>query len=294
MSEAVATAEKPGMIRDYLELSKARIVMMVLITAAAGYVIGAKQFDALVLVNMLIGTALVAAGTNALNQYAERHHDARMNRTKSRPLPDGRMTPRAALLFSLSIAVAGTLYLGLTVNWLAAALGAFTLVTYIFLYTPLKRISTICTFVGALPGAIPPLMGWAAARGNLAVEGWVLFGILFIWQMPHFLAISWMHREDYGRAGFVMTAVRDEKGARTSVQAFLWTLLLIAVSLAPVVLKMSGPVYVVGVLAAGTYFAIASIRFMRDHSRLVARRMFMVSNIYLLAVMLLLVVTARA
>jgi protoheme IX farnesyltransferase len=147
--------------------------------------------------------------------------------------------------------------------------------------------------VGAIPGAVPPLMGWAAVRGNLALEGWVLFGILFLWQMPHFLAISWMYREDYGRAGFVMTAVRDENGRNTAVQAFLYTLALIGVSVAPVFLGMTGPIYAIGALSAGAFFAFASLRFMLDHSRIVARKMFMVSNFYLLTVMILLVVSAR-
>ena len=295
MSEmAVQAAPKASsVIRDYMELSKSRIVMMVMITAAAGFLVASKNLDFLLLLNTLIGTALVAGGTNALNQYAEREHDSRMNRTKSRPIPGGRMTPRAALVFSSGIALIGTIYLGLTVNWLSAGLGAFTLVTYIFLYTPLKRISTICTLVGAVPGAVPPLMGWAAVRGNLAIEGWVLFGILFLWQMPHFLAISWMYREDYGRAGFVMTAVRDENGRNTATQAFLYTLLLIAVSLTPLFLGMTGPLYAIGAASAGAYFAFASIRFLLDHSRIVARKMFMVSNIYLLTVMILLVVAVR-
>jgi protoheme IX farnesyltransferase len=296
VSEVVAIEAAPrtaSVIRDYLELSKPRIVMMVVITAAAGFLVGSQSIDFILLLHTLIGTALVAGGTNALNQYAEREHDSRMNRTKSRPLPDGRMTPRAALVFSSGIALIGTLYLGLAVNWLSAALGAFTLVTYIFLYTPLKRVSTICTLVGAIPGAVPPLMGWAAVRGNLALEGWVLFGILFLWQMPHFLAISWMYREDYGRAGFVMTAVRDENGRNTAVQAFLYTLALIGVSVAPVFLGMTGPIYAIGALSAGAFFAFASLRFMLDHSRIVARKMFMVSNFYLLTVMILLVVSAR-
>jgi protoheme IX farnesyltransferase len=137
-----------------------------------------------------------------------------MRRTRLRPLPDGRITPRDALLFSAAIAVIGTLYLGLMVNWLTALLGAFTLTSYIFVYTPLKRISTACTIIGAMPGAIPPLMGWTAATGSLAVGGWILFGILFFWQLPHFMAISWIYREDYGRAGFVMTSVRDERRPR--------------------------------------------------------------------------------
>jgi protoheme IX farnesyltransferase len=202
--------------RDYLELSKARIVLMVLITTAAGYLIGAPHVSAIALINVLLGTALVAAGTNALNQYVEREHDAKMRRTRLRPLPDGRIAPRSALLFSAGIAILGTLYLGLMVNWLTAFLGAFTLTSYIFVYTPLKRISTACTIIGAVPGAIPPLMGWTAATGSLAVGGWILFGILFFWQLPHFMAISWIYREDYGRAGFVMTSVRDENGIATA------------------------------------------------------------------------------
>lgn len=297
MSEVVAVEVVPrtaSVVRDYMELSKSRIVMMVMITAAAGFLVASERVDYVLLLHTLLGTALVAGGTNALNQYAERDHDARMNRTRNRPLPGGRMTPRAALVFSSGIALIGTIYLGLAVNWLSAALGAFTLVTYIFLYTPLKRVSTICTLVGAIPGAIPPLMGWAAVRGDLALGGWVLFAILFLWQMPHFLAISWMYREDYGRAGFVMTAVKDDNGRNTAVQAFLYTLALIVVSLTPIVLGMTGPLYAIGALSAGAFFAFASIRFLLDHSRIVARKMFMVSNLYLLTVMILLVVSVRS
>ncbi|HEY4641955.1 MAG TPA: heme o synthase, partial [Thermoanaerobaculia bacterium] len=205
--------------RDYLELSKSRIVMMVLITTAAGYLFAAQHVDWMLLLNTLLGTALVAAGTNALNQYVERDHDAKMRRTRLRPLPDGRIAPRAALIFSISISIIGTLYLGLAVNWLTAALGAFTLTTYIFIYTPLKRVSTICTLIGAIPGAIPPLMGWTAATGVLGTGGWIVFGILFFWQLPHFMAISWMYRDDYARGGFAMLAVRDDDGATTARHA---------------------------------------------------------------------------
>lgn len=297
MREAVAIqhpASFASLSKDYLELSKARIVLMVLITAAAGYLVGADRVNGFVLLNALVGTALVAAGTNALNQYAEREHDAKMHRTRLRPLPDGRISPRAALVFSSAIAVIGTIYLGLTVNWLSAFLGAFTLVTYIFVYTPLKRVSTICTIIGAIPGAVPPLMGWAAARGDVAIGGWVLFGILFLWQLPHFMAISWMYREDYARGGFAMTAVRDQDGDATARQALLYTLALIAVSLAPAALRMTGPVYLVGALACGAAFLAASVQFSRDHARPVARRLFMVSNLYLLTVMLLFVVSVRS
>src|SRR5215218_796600 len=156
--------------RDYLELSKSRIVLMVLITTAAGYLFAADKVDPLLLLHALVGTALVAAGTNALNQYVEREHDAKMHRTRTRPLPAGRITPRAALVFSSAIAIIGTLYLGLAVNWLTA-------------------------FIGAIPGAVPPLMGWTAATNELALGGWIIFAILFLWQLPHFMAISWMYRE---------------------------------------------------------------------------------------------------
>jgi len=279
--------------RDYLELSKARIVLMVLITTAAGYLIGAPRVDALALINVLIGTALVAAGTNALNQYVEREHDAKMRRTRLRPLPDGRISPRSALLFSAAIAVIGTFYLAVMVNVLTAFLGAFTLTSYIFVYTPLKRISTACTIIGAVPGAIPPLMGWTAATGSLALGGWILFGILFFWQLPHFMAISWIYREDYGRAGFVMTSVRDENGIATARQAVIWALALFAVSVAPSFAGMSGVVYLVGAIAASLAMLAMSIRFFFDRSNKTAMKLFMTSNFYLIVVMTMLVISAR-
>ena len=289
-TQALAAPGFASVSRDYLQLSKSRIVLMVLITTAAGYIIGAPHVDLLVLLNALIGTALVAAGTNALNQYIEREQDAKMKRTRLRPLPDGRITPRSALLFSVGISVAGTLYLGLTVNWLTATLGALTLTSYIFIYTPLKRISTLCTIVGAVPGAIPPLMGWTAATGSLGVGGWILFGILFFWQLPHFMAISWIYREDYGRAGFEMVSVRDADGTSTARQAILYSLALIAVSVAPLFAKMNGLTYLAGAVISGLVLLAASIAFFFDRSNRTAKRLFMASNVYLVVVMLLLVV----
>ncbi len=280
--------------RDYLELSKARIVMMVLITTAAGYLAGAQRVDAVALINVLLGTALVAAGTNALNQYVEREHDAKMRRTRLRPLPDGRITPSSALVFSTLIAIAGTLYLGMMVNWLTAFLGAFTLTSYIFVYTPLKRISTACTIIGAVPGAIPPLMGWTAATGSLAIGGWILFGILFFWQLPHFMAISWIYREDYGRAGFEMTSVRDEDGTATARQAVIWSLALLAVSIAPAFAGMSGAVYLIGAIASSMAILVMALRFFFDRTNKTAMKLFMASNIYLIVVMTMLVVSARS
>jgi protoheme IX farnesyltransferase len=280
-------------VSDYLELSKSRIVLMVLITTLGGYLFAPGAMDALLLVHALIGTALVAAGTNALNQYVEREHDAKMLRTKARPLPAGRITPRAALLFSAGIAVAGTLYLGLAVNWLTAFLGAFTLTSYIFVYTPLKRVSTLCTVIGAVPGAIPPLMGWTAATGELGIGGWIVFGISFFWQLPHFMAISWIYREDYARGGFVMLSVEDSDGGAVARQAIYYTLALLAVSVTPTLLGMTGIVYLLAATAAGAALLATTIRFYFDRGMRNARSVFMTSNIYLLVVMLLLVLNVR-
>lgn len=280
------------LVRDYLELSKSRIVLMVVITTAAGYLFAADHVSPLLLLHTLLGTALVAAGTNALNQYVEREHDAKMQRTRSRPLPAGRISARAALVFSYAVAILGTVYLGLAVNWLTAALGAFTLTSYIFVYTPLKRVSTICTVIGAVPGAIPPLMGWTAATNHLGLGGWIAFGILFLWQLPHFMAISWMYREDYGRGGFAMLSVRDGDGAAVARQAVFYTLALLPVSIAPALLGMTGMMYLIGASVCGLAMLAASIRFFFDRELRNARRLFMISNLYLLTVMLLLVVDA--
>ncbi|MEO8382153.1 MAG: heme o synthase [Acidobacteriota bacterium] len=288
---AVEPARRPR-VTDYFELSKSRIVFMVVITTAAGFLFAPHQVDPLLLLHTLIGTAMVAAGTNALNQYVERGHDAKMHRTRTRPLPSGRITPRAALIFSAGIALLGTVYLGLAVNWLTAALGAVTLTSYIFVYTPLKRISTINTIIGAIPGAIPPLMGWTAATGALSLGGWILFGILFLWQMPHFMAISWIHREDYARGGFAMLSVRDNDGTKVARDAILYSLALLAVSVTPFFAGLTGWAYLTGAVLCGAAMLVASVRFYFDRGRS-ARSLFMISNLYLLTVMLLLLVDAR-
>ena len=289
---------RPGfgaIARDYLELSKSRIVFMVVITTASGFLFAAKHVDPLLLLHALIGTALVAAGTNALNQYVEREHDAKMHRTRNRPLPGGRITPRAALLFSWGISVAGTLYLGLLVNWLTAFLGAFTLTSYIFVYTPLKRMSTLCTIIGAIPGAVPPLMGWTAATNELAsvdsMGGWIVFGILFLWQLPHFMAISWMYRDDYARGGFAMLSVCDGDGAAVARQAVYYSLALLAVSVLPWFYSLTGVAYLIGAVLCGVAMLAMSVRFFFDRGTRTARNLFMTSNLYLLTVMLLLVVS---
>ena len=284
---------RASVVADYLELSKARIVLMVLMTTAAGYAIGAHPFDAVVLIHTLLGTALVAAGTNALNQYVERDHDALMKRTRHRPLPAGRLTPNAALIYSISVAIIGTAYLAIVVNPLTAFLGVFTLATYIFVYTPLKRVSTICTLVGALPGAIPPLMGWTAAKNALGLGGWIAFAILLFWQLPHFMAISWMYREDYGRGGFRMLSVIDDDGRAVARQAVLYSLALLTVSVAPYFFGLASIAYLAVAAMAGMWIVMASIMFLSDRSAAPARSLFMSSNIYLLTIMLWFVFTVR-
>lgn len=293
MTALTMTPRSLTITRDYLELSKSRIVMMVLITTIAGYLAAAETVDPLLLLQTLIGTALVAAGTNALNQYVERDHDAKMDRTSRRPLPSGRITPRAALLFSSAIAVVGTLYLGFVVNWLTAALGAFTLTSYIFVYTPLKRISTICTIVGAVPGAIPPLMGWAAATNELSLGAWLMFGILFFWQLPHFMALSWMFRDDYTRGGYAMHSVADPRGIGVARQAIYYSLGLLAVSVGPSMIGIAGRFYFVTATLSGLALLYTAFRFFFDRQMRTARTLFMASNVYLLVVMLFLVIDAR-
>ena len=200
----------------------------------AGFAIGVQgNWTWLLLAATLGGTALSAAGAAALNQWWERAHDARMKRTRERPLPAGRMTASDALLAGLVLSVSGVLCLALFANPLAAGLAATTIIFYILIYTPLKRVTTLNTIIGAVPGALPPLIGWTAARGSINAEGLTLFAILFLWQMPHFLAIAWLYREDYAQAGFKMLSEDDESGAVTGRQAFLYALALLAVSLLP-------------------------------------------------------------
>ncbi|MBV8544308.1 MAG: protoheme IX farnesyltransferase, partial [Acidobacteria bacterium] len=218
-----------------------------------------------------------------------RDYDAKMRRTRLRPLPDGRIAPRAALVFSIAISILGTLYLGFAVNWLTAALGAFTLITYIFIYTPLKRLSAICTLIGAIPGAIPPLMGWTAATGVLGTGGWIIFAILFFWQLPHFMAISWMYRDDYARGGFAMLAVQDDDGRTTARHAVFYSFALLTVSVLPPLFGLSTFVYLAGAVIAGGALTFASFAFLASRTPVRARRLFMASNIYLVVMMALLI-----
>lgn len=281
-SLAESRAEAPGRCAVWAELIKARLTALVVLTTLVGFYLGWRgPMDFTRLFHVLLGTGLLASGAAALNQFLERDLDGKMRRTEHRPLPAGRLRPETALLFGSVCSVLGLGHLALLVNLWTSVLGALTLVSYLFVYTPLKRVTTLNTVIGGVPGALPPLMGWVAARGELTVEGWALFAIQFFWQVPHFLAIAWLYREDYARAGFVMLPVVDAGGAATGRQAVSYALGLLPVSLCPVWLGVVGPVYAAGALVVGTAFLVCAIRFARQLSRGSARQLFFASILYL-------------
>jgi len=269
-------------MRDYIALTKPRITWLILMSTGVGYFFGAKSgWNIWSLLHTVIGTGLIASGTAALNQWYEREADSKMKRTQGRPLPAGRLAPRNALIFAVLISAAGFVELFAGVNTLAAWLGLFTLASYLFVYTPLKQRSPHSTTIGAIPGAMPPLIGYAAASGTLTWEAWVLFAILFLWQFPHFYAIAWMYREDYERAGIRMLPVVEPDGESTARRILLYSLALIPISLAPKFLSMTGNVYLFGALAIGLLFLYAGVRVSFDRTRLQARRVLLASVIYL-------------
>jgi protoheme IX farnesyltransferase len=269
-------------MRDYIALTKPRITWLILMSTGVGYFFGGSGvLHWPLLIHTLIGTGLIASGTAALNQWYERDADLLMRRTSARPLPSGKMTALNALRFGIALAVTGFAELALEVNILAALLGAFTLGSYLFIYTPLKQRSHLSTVIGALPGAMPPLMGYAASHGSLTPEAWTLFAILFIWQFPHFLAIAWMYREDYARAGILMLPVVEPDGMSTGRQIILYASTLIPVSLFPVLLGMSGRIYLVGALILGGWFLYTGVRVAFDRTNVRARRVLLASIIYL-------------
>jgi heme o synthase len=273
------------------ELFKARLTTLVLLTTLAGFYLGSRgPVSWWLMFNTLFGTALLASGAAALNQLLEREYDAKMRRTQDRPLPSGRLTAEAVLVIGGSCGTLGLVYLALTVNLITAILGAATIGSYLFVYTPLKRITTLNTVIGAIPGALPPLMGWTAARGEISGEGWSLFAILCFWQLPHFLAIAWIYRDQYAKAGFVMLPVVDPTGERTGRQALCHTLGLLPVSLCPFLFKMVGPVYLVGALALGLAFLWCAFQFSRQLTLQRARLLFFASIIYLPSLLGLMVI----
>ena len=267
------------------ELVKLRLTLLVLLTMGVGFYLATKgQLEGVLLLQALFGTALVAAGAAALNQYLEKDYDARMPRTAGRPIPAGHIRPEMALLFGGAMAVIGLVYLAWAVNPLTSVLGAVTLVSYVLVYTPLKRVTTWNTAIGAVPGALPPLMGWTAAGGAQAaitMEGLALVAILLFWQLPHFLAISWIYKGEYARANFVMLAVEDKAGVRTGRHAVGHVLVLLLASALPFALGMAGGFYLVGALALGVYFLIQALRFARKRTVDEARCLFYGSILYL-------------
>ena len=294
MTSAVAPVEK-GRMSMLSELVKARLTLLVLLTTLVGFYLGATSpVDYALMFHALSGTALVAAGAAALNQLMEREYDARMRRTEGRPLPSGRISPNAVLMLGTSLSVVGLTWLLFAVNAMTAMLGVITLSSYLFLYTPLKRHTVLNTAVGAIPGALPPLMGWTAATGGVAAEGWALFAILFFWQLPHFMAISWLYRDDYARAGYRMLSGVDPEGRRTAASAVRNTLALLVISLYPYLLRISGMAYLAGALVLGAGFLAFAIVFARSLTERSARRLFLASILYLPLLLGLLVADKRS
>ena len=269
-------------LNDLVEMTKPGITLMVVLTAGLGFLLARHgAVDFWLLVATLAGTALVSAGASVLNQVVEREVDGRMRRTADRPLPAGRLDPDVALLFGVALGVAGLLLLAFAVNLLTAFLGVLALAGYVFVYTPLKRVSSLSTVVGAIPGAIPPMMGWCAVRNEVDLPAWALFGILFFWQMPHFLAIAWLCREDYASGGMPMLPVIDPGGVWTGRQSILYGAALVPVSLLPSLLGLTGAVYFAGALVLGVVYLAFCVAFARQRTRERARRLMLMSLLYL-------------
>ena len=284
---AAQPAARPSRLTDFYELTKPRMNFLVVVTTMVGFYMAVRPgfSDWVLLVHTLLGTATAAAGASVLNQYIERGYDALMHRTANRPLPAGRLSPLEALLFGVLLSCGGTLYLAALVNPLTAALGAITIASYVFMYTPLKRLTTLCTVVGAVPGAIPPVMGWTAVTDSISPEAWALFGILFFWQMPHFLAIAILYRDDYARGGFKMLPVVDDDLFVTGRQTVLYAAALIPMTMMPAVLRMAGPLYMLSAFAMGLAFLGFSVNCAVRKRRGDARWLFIVSIMYLPALL---------
>ncbi|MFP5265009.1 MAG: heme o synthase [Blastocatellia bacterium] len=288
--QSLSMAEK---ISAYAELTKPRITLLVVLTAAAGFCLGsAEGVDYVRLLNMCAGIALLSSGIATLNQYIERDLDRLMRRTESRPLPGGKLAAGRAMWFGVALSAAATAYLAVSINALSAALGLVTLASYLFLYTPLKTRTTLSTVLGAFPGAMPPFIGWVAARGGAGLEAWILFAILFLWQFPHFLAIAWMYREDYARAGIKMLPVVEPEGRVTGQQVISYTLMLLPVSLLPFFVGLAGWAYLAGAVVLGLIFFYFSVRAALVRTVSQARRLLLASVLYLPALFALMVINS--
>ena len=277
-------------VSAYVELTKPRITFLIVLTSAAGFALGSRgPVDYVALISALFGIGLLSSGIATLNQYAERELDGLMRRTANRPLPSGKLAPWEALAFGAGTTILAEAYLLAFVNPLSALVGLTVIAGYVFAYTPLKTRTSLSTWIGAFPGAVPPLIGWTAARGSISLEAWVLFAILFLWQFPHFLAIAWMYREDYSRAGILMLPVVEPDGRVTAQQIVVYTLMLLPVSLLPVALGMSGRIYLYGAIVLGLLFLYSSLRAAFSMSRQQARRLLLASVLYLPLLFILMV-----
>jgi heme o synthase len=285
VSSEVSQAKALPRAGDWIELIKPRITLLVTLTAAAGFALASERpLDFPRFWATLFGTGLVAAGSAVLNQYVERETDQLMRRTASRPLPGGRMAAGQALAYGALLSLAGLVLLWLQVNALTSLIGLATLLSYVAVYTPMKRTSALATLIGAVPGAAPPVMGWTGAAGEIGLGGWLLFAILFLWQLPHFLAIAWLYREDYRRAGMPLLTVNDPDGRATGQQAVLYAMALVPVSLMTSAVGITGRVHLVGALVCGLAFLASAVLFAREQSVTTARRLLLVSVFYLPAI----------
>ena len=278
-------------LADYWMLTKPEISLLITITVLVGFCmaqpISSQGFPFARMINTLVGTLLVASGSSTLNQFLERQFDAQMRRTSRRPLAAGTAKPFTALSFGVSLSCGGAIYLAWTVNYLSSFLAILTLTSYLFLYTPLKRKTALCTLVGAFPGAVPPLIGWSAASGTLSMGAWILYAMLFLWQLPHFMAIAWIYREDYHRAGYLVLPTGEERGRLVAWQSVLPSLALIPLSLTPVLLGYAGYLYFAGALLLGVGFSYQAAQLALHRSNAVARRLLLASIVYLPSLFLL-------
>ncbi len=276
-------------LQDYWVLTKPEVNLLVVMSTLAGFYLGRTDpLNFTLLLSALLGTLLVASGTGTLNQYMERSSDCSMRRTARRPLPAGRLHPAEALVFGILLSIGGGVLLWVEANPLASILALLTLATYLLIYTPLKRKTSLCTLIGAFPGAMPPLIGWAAARGSLNAEALVLYAILFFWQFPHFLAIAWMYREDYSRAGLRMLPSEDLEGRLTSRQIIIFLAALLLVSMVPTLMGQAGMIYLLGAVALGGFFFLHGARMARSRTNALARRLVLASVVYLPLILCLL------
>jgi protoheme IX farnesyltransferase len=278
----------------FYELTKPEVMLLVVLTSAAGFYLGSSgDLDLLLFFHTLVGTVLLSGGAAVLNEFIEREADAKMQRTCNRPLPSGRLEAREAAVFGGMLIVGGSLYLALLANVLAALLGVATVAIYLLVYTPLKTRTSMCTTIGAIPGATPPLMGWAAASGHLDFQAWVLFAILFAWQFPHFLSIAWIYKEDYERAGFTMLPPADTDGRRTCWQILAFTAILLILSVMPVTSGLTGMFYLVGALLLGLAFLWYGLEAALRRSKASARKVLLASVGYLPLLLILMVLDKR-